>query len=1024
MIRIVLFAYRRLLEEYQEERNANLFEKVYDSLVKEFGKKKIRANQENSNVLVLDLDADVDFSDLKDFIYTSSELNDEQLKEINISLFYVSANSKRTSLQDKKRKGNGNAFIDLVNNLSELKKELEEEVFGQSHAINELVSGLLTAYLKDSTSNSPLATFTLMGPEGCGKSFLAEKTAKALYVLNGTKYKILNATDYEKSSTTDEIVKFVYSNPDCTLVFNDLLKTVGIGDLIISAISLGEYDNVSFRKVTMIFTTKMGESIYNSSFTGNLSNVPKETLFNAINHHLSNDFTKNLANGKLIMLNFAPQEMLRSVASNEICNVFKDFSEKTNVEIDCDLTHLPSAILYMNKGNYNIPIIKKNVNDFFNKELSDLFTQVDNNTGRPLLSSTKLIDFELCLDDADASVKNLFAERTLNALVVCKKDDSAFFKSLKVKNVNFITVSTAIDAIDALNKGVDFVLLDVLTGIGEMESIPTNLEDYASQGVDVFNYIETYFREIPLYLMSNENYELLPTNYASFLNTIARDIFYFNKEDDEDVKETISIIQEEIEIARDLATLIGEGKCLSYSTKQIFNDETSVLTVKIGKLALENVERKLESRYLTSYLSNLKFNDIIGHESAKKVLKRYAAFLTRNGTYLGPTSPKGFLIYGRSGLGKGLLAKALAGETNSAFVSYDANDIIYDAIYADCSPTAKIKEIFSNVKQCSPAVLHIENIESLLLNRNEEIQRTILSEIQSLNKDKKQHVLLVGTTVEYKDEFPDNVIDCFDRIIGVFSPTKDERREFIKKYLTEKKITSLSNEAIETIVIQTQYYTYKFIKTLIDFAVTNAKGQELTDLMFIDSFDLYTIGEETNTLSDENCATTAYHEIGHFLVDYLLGNHPSFVTIVSRGSFFGYTSIDQQEGKVDNTKRDFLNRICMSLAGRAAEVIVFGEQGINTGIGGDIKQATYEAKALVCYYGMDKYLYTTRAIENEESIPPAMLERIDAILHEQYERALKLLSDNRDKLEALSQALIKKKSLTADECEKIIANLK
>lgn len=1023
MIRIVFFAEKKLLEQFEQQRKELLFNKITSALIKELGEENVTVLEEESSTLVLDIKCNASFDSIKNFVYESSELNKDEIGGTNFSIFNVSENDDRTSLQDEARKHNGDSFSDYVNQLRILKEKLEEEIYGQSHAINEVVSGLLNAYFKDKDSNSPLTTFTLMGPSGCGKSLLAEKTAKLLFELNGTEYKILNAVDYDKPSICNDIVRFVYSNPRCVLVFNDFLQSGNIADLIISAIETGEYDRVSFKNVIMIFTTKIGKSIYNSSFTGNLANVSEETLINAISQYFGETLTEKLASGKLVMLNFAPQEMLRSVAYDEICKVFDDFNQKTNIEISCDADKLSTAILYMNKEDYTIPTIKKCVNKLFNKELSDLFSQVDKSSGEPLLCSTKKLKFELLLDDCDLNVKNLFATRTFTALIVCKKSDASFFEALKIDNVKIITASTYDDAVQILNNGVDFVLLDVLTGVEKMEIVPTSLEDYDSQGVKIFNYIGTYFREVPLYLLANVEYEIYHTSYASFLNDIARAICYFNKEDVEDVETSISFLQEELEVAKDLATLIGEGKYLAYQTKQVLDKKNELLTIQFTKLSLENTERKLESRYLTSFLSNLKFDDVIGHEHAKKVLKYYSSFLTRNDVYLGDNPPKGFLIYGRSGLGKGLLAKALAGETNATLISYDAKDIVFDDTCSPCEVAKKVKEIFNNAKQCAPAVLLVKNVECLLL-YDPDITRATLGEIEKLNKNKKQPVLFIGTTTFDRDEFPDKTINSFDRAIGLILPNKEERRAFIKKYLAEKQITSLSDQAIENVVATTQYNSYSFIRTLIDFAISNARGKELTDTLFVDSYDLYTMGEETNSLSTEGLAETAYHEVGHYLIDYLLGGHPSFVTVVSRGHYLGYTRIDQKEDRSKTTKQDLLNEICCDFAGRAAEVLIYGEEGLSTGVSGDIKSATHNAKCVVCYYGMDNFLYSTRYIENDESIPDAMLERINAIICEQYERALKLLSDNRDKLEALTQALIEKKSLTGDECEKILASLK
>ena len=1022
MVRIIFYADNELLLRYQEERKKDLFEVIVNALVKELGDDGVGDAYADAGILTADIDCDSSFEDIRGFIYDASQLNDEDSQYTRMSIFKISTDPSLTSMEEEAKRQRGSDFAKRVDLLHVMREELEKTVLGQTHAVNQMATGLLNAYLKGEGESSPLETFTLMGPSGCGKSLLAEETARLLYEIDGTKYKILNVADYESNGTYDDIISFVYNNPRCVLVFNNLLKCEKIGGLIVSALTTGECDSVSFRNAIMIFTTNAGASIYNSSFTGNLSNISEEALNEAIDSSFVSSIANELKKGKKMMLSFAPQRVLKSSASSEIRHVLEDFSSKTNIETECELDDIATAILYMNKGSYNVPTIRENAKKLFERELADLFSQVDYKEGLPLLCMIKKIKLELSLKGAEDSTKELFAKRDLRTLVVCDKSSEEYFKSLTVENVAFETATTAKEAKEIIKNGVDFVLLDVLTGAKKSSNLPTDLEDYKTQGTDVYEYIETYFREIPLYLISDTSYGIYKTAYMSFLNNIARDIIYFDDTLTEEVSRAVRMIHEEIELSRDLAKLIDSEKVLTYKTKQILSKDGRTLTIQLGGLALENAERAIVGRYLTSYLSSFTFDDVIGHESAKRVLRSYASFLTQKGDYFGNQQPRGFLIYGYEGLGKSLLAKALAGETNSTLVSYDASDVIFEENRLVDPIVKRIKEMFKHAKQSAPAVLLIEDADKLLL-ANEEISRALTGELDALNKNKKQPVLVVATTSRDKSDIPSKIAEHFDRLIGVFFPNKDERRTFIKRYLAKNNITSLSDEAIENFVTTTYYWEYRQIKTILDFAVRNARGKKLTDVMLIDAADLYEEGEETGSLTGIDLEATAYHEMGHYLIGYLLGGRPSYVTIVSRGYFLGYTRGDMREGDTTTSKRELLDRICVCLGGRAAEVLMYGEEGLTGGASSDLNKATRCAKNVVCYLAMDEFLYTTHQIENENSIPEAMLKRIDEILHEQYERTLKLLSENKDKLEALTRALIKKKSLTGDECERIMSEL-
>jgi cell division protease FtsH len=240
------------------------------------------------------------------------------------------------------------------------------------------------------------------------------------------------------------------------------------------------------------------------------------------------------------------------------------------------------------------------------------------------------------------------------------------------------------------------------------------------------------------------------------------------------------------------------------------------------------------------------------------------------------------------------------------------------------------------------------------------------------------------------------------------------------RHLEKKGITTLSKDAIDTFITRTYGGTYAYIKTLLDFAIRSARGQALTDKMLAEAFDLYKTGEENEHSDDDDALRVSYHEIGHYLIGYLNGDHPPFVTIVARGSYGGYTAIDAHEGEGNQyTRQKMLNEICCCFGGRAAEYVVYGEDGINMGLASDIVMATSCARWMVCDLGMGKFLYAVEGIGND-NIPKEMLDEIDEILHEQYDRAVKLLTENRDKLDILAKALMEKKSLTGTECEKLI----
>ena len=1019
MKRIILYVNNEIIKKYKKERKEDIFKVVTDSFVNELGEEKIMSAYAEAENLTVDVVCESDNEDIRNFIYDSMDLNDDDACDTEISIFNVSDDDSITYSKQLEIEGNRERFVNGVELFYELRDELNKKIIGQAHAVNEIASGLFNASIK-TPSDSVLASFTLMGPSGSGKSLLARAVMEFLNDRVGTSYKAFGEADYEKDSCVSDILSFVSKNPKCVLFFDDIESIDKyIVTVIVSAFETGEYDDVSFRDTIMIFATKSGEGIYNSSFTGNFANVSEETLKEA----LSNDgrytyLIKYQCNGKLIMLNFASPQILRDYAKNEIERRINELAEKTNVKIKCKSTELATAVLYMNKHEYSISAINDSVKRLFERELADLFMQIDRRTGRPLLSTANKIKLELSFDDATEKVKNLFSDRELTALVICDEKQAMTFNRIKnkLKNVKLVYASSYDSAVQSIREGVDFILLDVLLGVEDMKKVPTGLDDFKSIGIDVYEYIETYFREIPTYLISDVDYGVPNQAYACFLNSVARDLIFVKSNKTTALEQSIKEIQEGIELARDVAWLISEKYYLTSKTRQFVSDDGKTVTVKLDSLCLENVQRDIKSRYLTSFLASARFSDVIGHEIPKRIFAKYASFLTMKKAQ---EPPKGLLAYGPSGVGKKLLAKALAGETNATFISYDADELCYEEKTVG-NVIDRINLIFNQAKQSAPSVLFIENIESLIIESKEEVVRAFFNGMGMLNQDKKRPVVLIAST-RHGNEYFEDVIDNFDRAVGFFYPNKEERREFIKRYLASCKVNTISEQGIDTFTVYTYGNTYMGIKTIIDFAISTANGIPLTDSALMNANDLYEMGEETGGIDEQTYLRVAYHEMGHYLIDYLHGNRPSYVTIVARGEYGGYTMIGNDEEKgPGKTKKDYLDRICTGFGGRAAEVLIFGEKGINTGIGSDIREANWDAKRIVCRYGMGKKLSNIEALGIEE--PTAdMLKEIEEILQEQYERALRLLGENRGLLEALTMELVKKKMLTDYECEKIIA---
>ena len=213
------------------------------------------------------------------------------------------------------------------------------------------------------------------------------------------------------------------------------------------------------------------------------------------------------------------------------------------------------------------------------------------------------------------------------------------------------------------------------------------------------------------------------------------------------------------------------------------------------------------------------------------------------------------------------------------------------------------------------------------------------------------------------------------------------------------------------------------INNFIEFVIKNARGEELNDRVLLDTLDMYEYGDETDSSSDEENLKTAYHEVGHWLIQYLCGKHPTFITIVSRGNYGGYTSFDLKRKEPDEKRQDLLDKICCSFGGRVAETIFYGDEGINSGASSDLASATATARYMICSLGMGNSLIAFNSLRVSE-MPAFMVEEIDKVLKEQYDRCYKYLSDEKDLIEYLAKYLVKVRFLTGEEVEKLVTDFK
>lgn len=439
---------------------------------------------------------------------------------------------------------------------------------------------------------------------------------------------------------------------------------------------------------------------------------------------------------------------------------------------------------------------------------------------------------------------------------------------------------------------------------------------------------------------------------------------------------------------------------------------------------------------------NLTFDDVAGLDEAKVEVQEIVSFLKNPQKYaaLGGKIPKGALLVGPPGTGKTLIAKAMAGEAKVPFFSISGSDFVEMFVGVGAS---RVRDLFRQAREKAPCIIFIDEIDAIgrargknLMNSNDERENTLnqlLVEMDGFSSEKG--VIIIAAT--NRQDVLDSALlrpGRFDRVISIDKPDLVGREQIFKVHL--KNIKTDPTVDAHKLAAQTPGFAGADIANICNEAALIAarkdkKQVEMED--FNDAIDR-TIGglEKKNKLiSPDEKKIIAYHEAGHAICGWFLEYaHPLVkVSIVPRGvAALGYAQYLPKEKYLETTE-EMLDRMCMSLGGRAAERIVFGQ--ISTGAQNDLDQVTKTAYAMISIFGMnDKVgnisfydmMQQSGGFTKPYSDETAKLidDEVRRVIESQYERAQKLLSDKRHEMELLAQELLSKEVLFKDDLERLI----
>ncbi|MFO0677592.1 MAG: ATP-dependent zinc metalloprotease FtsH [Polyangiaceae bacterium] len=457
---------------------------------------------------------------------------------------------------------------------------------------------------------------------------------------------------------------------------------------------------------------------------------------------------------------------------------------------------------------------------------------------------------------------------------------------------------------------------------------------------------------------------------------------------------------------------------------------------------------KSKARMLSDSQNKVTFADVAGVEEAKDEVEEIIAFLKDPKKFqkLGGRIPKGVLLIGPPGTGKTLLARAIAGEAGVPFFSISGSDFVEMFVGVGAS---RVRDLFEQGKKHAPCIIFIDEIDAVGRHRgaglgggHDEREQTLNQLLVEMDGFEGNDGVIIVAATNRPDVLDPAILrpGRFDRRITVNRPDVRGREEILRVHARR---TPLAPDVdLETIARGTPGFAGADLENLVNEAALLAARQD-KDAVSMTDFELAKdkvyMGTERRSMviSEEEKWNTAVHEAGHTLISLLINHHDPVhkVTIIPRGPALGLTW-HLPKGDTYSTSKDQAEaRIAVLLGGRIAEQVMFGS--LTTGAGNDIERATDMARKMVCEWGMSEKLgpltygrkeeqvflgrdYGSRQQDYSEQTAVEIDQEVRSIIQKQYDRVKLLMSEGREKLEALAKTLMERETLDAEEIAAVL----
>lgn len=449
-----------------------------------------------------------------------------------------------------------------------------------------------------------------------------------------------------------------------------------------------------------------------------------------------------------------------------------------------------------------------------------------------------------------------------------------------------------------------------------------------------------------------------------------------------------------------------------------------------------------KAKMLTEDQIKVGFADVAGCEEAKEEVAELVEFLRDPDKFqrLGGQIPRGVLMVGPPGTGKTLLARAIAGEAKVPFFSISGSDFVEMFVGVGAS---RVRDMFEQAKKHAPCIIFIDEIDAVGRHRgsgigggNDEREQTLNQLLVEMDGfEGNEGVIVIAAT--NRADVLDNALlrpGRFDRQVTVALPDVRGREQILQVHL--RKVPAAKDVKLKEIARGTPGFSGAQLASLVNEAAlraarNNQRTVSMDDMNYAREKIMMGAERKSLVMSEEEKKMTAYHESGHAIVGWLVPQHdPVYkVTIVPRGQALGLTHFLPEGDSLSESKTYWQSKLASAYGGRIAEALIYGDENISTGASGDIKMASQIARAMVHHWGFSEALGPISYVDDNTGQPEKMSNQtaqlidseVKRFIDEGYQSAYKILTDNIDKLHAMTDALMKYETLDNAQMAEIMA---